>query len=555
MEKTLQARLVLEAGDGEPTELELEPGDAISMGRSRDNTIVLRDEHASRLHARIFFLEGQWHVQDFSLNGTLVNNERITQKSPLQHGQEIRIGNVRLRFNLQDPMASSQFRLSTSTNIRERNTTNAPSTARLHLDETAILCHFMTGAVAQTDPWALVRSALQLALNQSNCYVAGFLSPDAAEPRPKLVLPESAGIDPSMSRQLTRRVQRDGKTAWLGTNLTDSRPSDSMREVTDALCVPVRGDGKVLGMLHLYQKGQFFSERSVRFTEALAEFLGGCLQRLHTERKLQLQAAFLRTHPLIVDELVGDSAAMVNLRQQIAHAATQPFPILVRGEPGVGTELIAWNLHLQSARADGPLVAVPCLGIAPTLLEAEIFGKRQNSRSPDVPACCCTKADEGTLFFDEITALPPECQQRLFRLIEEKCFRPLGGLNEIPLDARVIAATQCDLQTAIGDGQFRPNLYQRLSTITIDVPPLRAHLEDIPYLVQYFLDKLAMESRKDVTLTDAAMKKLRKYSWPGNMRQLRAELESAVLRSTGAVIDEEHVLQGCERLLVSRTSR
>src|SRR5262249_17722486 len=154
-----------------------------------------------------------------------------------------------------------------------------------------------------------------------------------------------------------------------------SRPSDNMREVTDALCVPVRGDGKVIGMLHAYQKGQFFSERDVRFLEAMADFLGGCLNRLQAERKLQLQSEFLRTHPLIVDELVGDSAAMVELREVIAHAATQPLPILIRGEPGVGVELVAWSLHQQSARADGPLVAVPCLDIAPAQLEEELFGK------------------------------------------------------------------------------------------------------------------------------------------------------------------------------------
>ncbi|HEV3143127.1 MAG TPA: sigma 54-interacting transcriptional regulator [Gemmataceae bacterium] len=545
------ARLVLEAGDGAPDEVELSTNEPVSMGRSRDNTIVLRDEHASRLHARIHFSDGRWQIQDFGLNGTFVNGERIHKQALLEHGQEIRIGKVRLRFQLPDGATSSQFRGLAPSSLHDRPSFTAPSTSRLQVDETAILCNFMAGAAGVSDAATLLRSALQLALNQSCSYVAGYLSPDAAEPHPKVVVPDTAGIDLSLSRQLTRKVQRDGKTVWLGTNISESRPADSMREVTDAVCVPVRTRDKILGMVHVYKKGQFFAERDVRFLEAMAEFLGGCLQQLHVQRRLQVQTAFLRTHPLIVDELIGDSAAMVGLRQQIADIAPQPLPVLIRGEPGVGVEVVAWNLHQQSVRADGPLVAVPCQDAAPGLLEADLFGNRAGSTG-EALSCFSACADEGSLFLDEVAILSPECQHRLYRLLEEKRFRPQSSPIEIPSDTRLIAATQYELSDAVDQGLFHKALFESLSVLTVDVPPLRTHLEDIPYLVQYFLDKLAARSRKVMSLSDAAIHKLHCYSWPGNTQQLRAELEGAVLRSTRDVLDEDDLLQGCERFLVAK---
>jgi two-component system response regulator HydG len=198
------------------------------------------------------------------------------------------------------------------------------------------------------------------------------------------------------------------------------------------------------------------------------------------------------------------------------------------------------------------LVAVPCQDIAPAMLETDLFGKRTGAANEAI-TCHSAFADEGSLFLDEVAILSLECQHRLQRMLAEKRFRPLGGLNELPCDTRLIAATQYDLAEAVSLGRFQKDLYENLGVLTIEVPPLRTHLEDIPYLVQYFLDKLAVRSRKLITLTDAAMRKLRSYSWPGNTRQLRAELEGAVLRTTREMIDDGDLLQGCERLLVSRT--
>src|SRR6266568_2163407 len=185
----MKARLTIEEGDARPEQLDLEPNQAASMGRSRDNTVVLRSEHASRLHAKVLFEEGRWQVQDFSLNGTLVNGSRVQQRADLEHGQEIRIGEIRLRFTLDDHTPSTQaLRLST---VERKEWTSGPSsTTRLHASDMSVLCAFMAAHVGCRDPQTLLREALALLLTQSAARTTGYLSPDAADPLPKAVQPE-----------------------------------------------------------------------------------------------------------------------------------------------------------------------------------------------------------------------------------------------------------------------------------------------------------------------------------------------------------------------------
>ena len=539
----MRARLTIEAGDARPSELDLEPNDSASLGRSRDNTVVLRSEHASRLHAKVFFENGRWYVRDFSLNGTLVNGERIPQQAELDHGNEIRIGDIRVRFTLKDAAPSTQTSAAGSSSYLSA----APTAPRLQLADASVLSAFMGEQVGESDPHVLVRQVLILLHGQTGSYVTGFLTADANEPLRKAVYPESAGIDVAMSRHMTRKVQRDGRTVWLGTDMTDTRPTDSLKEVTDAAAVPVRFGADVLGILHAYKKGEFYAERDIRFMEAAAEFLAGCLSGLRVSRRQEAEIARLRSHPPEAEELIGDSAAMVKLRQQIAQAAPQPFPVLIRGEPGVGVALVAANLHRYSQRGTAPLVAVACTASAPALLEGELFGNRS---STELRPGLIQAADDGTLFLDEIAALPLDCQGRLVRLLEEKLYKPVGATAEISSDVRLVAATQFDLEASVAKGQFRKTLFERLSTQVIDMPPLRAHLEDVPFLVQYFLDRLSLEGRGELTVSDAAMRKLASYIWPGNLRQLRAELEVAALRSGRDVIDEGDVLVGCEKFLI-----
>src|SRR5439155_3707336 len=261
----------------------------------------------------------------------------------------------------------------------------------------------------------------------------------------------------------------------------------------------------------------------VRFIEAVAGFLAHGLEIHRTRRRLEAENSRLRTHTPAADELIGESTAVTTLRQQIYRAAPQSFTVLVHGESGAGKELVALALHRNSRRSGGPLVVVNCAAIAPTLLEAELFGYRKGAFSGadrDYPGMF-QQADDGTLFLDEVGDLSADCQAKLLRVIETKRFKPLVTTTEVKTDVRVIAATNRDLDKDVKAGRFRSDLYFRLKVVTIPVPPLRDHAEDVPALVNYFLPKLAAECRKQVTVTPAALKKLQGYSWPGNVRQLR----------------------------------
>jgi DNA-binding NtrC family response regulator len=534
----MQARLTLESGDAQPPACDLDPDRPATLGRSRDNTIVLRDEHASRVHARIQFEDGRWRLRDLGLNGTRVNGERVRQETALAHGHEIRIGDVCFRFTTPGSVTVADPAGPITPPMPAAPEGGASSTLDLKPDELTALCAFMTGAVEEADPRELIRRALEAVLQQTAATVTGFLSLDPQDPLAKLVLPEQAKVDVPLSRQLTRRVEGEGRTVWLGTGLADSRPTDSLTPFTDAICLPVKASGPALGALHVYRSNHAFRERDVRFCEALVGYLAHGLEVLRARRTLEAENSRLRGHLPAADELVGDSPELKALRVRIAKAAVSPATVLVTGESGTGKELVAVALHRRSGRA-GPFVAVNCAAIARDLLEAELFGRCKGAYTGsdrDQPGLF-QQADEGTLFLDEVGELSPECQAKLLRVIETKGFRPVGATAEVRADVRIVAATHRDLEREVAGGRFRQDLFFRLKVVTIPVPPLREHAADIPYLIQFFLDKLEVECRRKVRLTDAAVRKLAAYSWPGNVRQLRAVLENAVVMADAEELD------------------
>jgi two-component system, NtrC family, response regulator HydG len=368
--------------------------------------------------------------------------------------------------------------------------------------------------------------------------VCGFLSLDPQDPLPKIVLPELAHVDFHLSRELTQRVQREGRSVWLNDRNVETPDSDSLLSFRDALCVPLRTGEAPLGAVHVYKVGKVFTERELRFCEVLAGYLVNGLRVLRSRRTLEAENSRLRGHAPTDDELIGTSPPLQQMRQHIARVAPGSSTVLITGESGVGKELVALALHRQSPRRDGPLVIVNCAAIAATMPEGELFGhcKGTFTGADQDRAGYFQQADEGTLFLDEIGELSPECQAKLLRVIEGKGFRPVGGTAEVRPDVRVLAATHRNLEALAREGRFRQDLVFRLG-IPIKVPPLRDHADDIPDLVNHFLPKLSLEYRRPVRLTARALARLQACPWPGNVRQLRAVLEHAVAMSDSAVLD------------------
>ena len=544
----MRASLVIEAGEGEPRVFPLPPDRTVTVGRHRNNLIVLHDEHASRWHAELFHEEGRWFIRDFgALNGTRVNGEPIVREAPLENGQTIGIGKTSLRFTVE----AGTDCVPTTPVLPSHVTAEEPPPRPSELDQTVLrkdeltaLCQFMAEAVRQTDPRALIQLALEIVHGQAGATVAGFLSLDPDDPLPKMVLPKLARVDIHLSRQLTQQVQKEGRTVWLGSQPGPSNASESLLAFTDAICIPLHAGEIPLGAMHIYVSGKRFSDREKRFCEVLVGHLANSLHLLRVHRTLKAENSRLRIHSPVADQLIGNSPAMQKLRQRIARLAVHSSTVLILGESGVGKELVAQALHHQSPRRHGPLVGVNCAVIAPTLLESELFGHCKGAFSGavgDHPGLF-QQADEGALFLDEVGELSLECQAKLLRVIEGKGFRRVGGTADIQVDVRAIAATHRDLQALVQAGRFRPDLFFRLQGLQIHVPPLREHLEDMGDLVHYFLKKLALEWGRHVRLTPAALERLQEYPWPGNVRQLRSVLENAVALSETDTIEPEDLV-------------
>ena len=254
--------------------------------------------------------------------------------------------------------------------------------------------------------------------------------------------------------------------------------------------------------------------------------------------------------------LVGSGEPMRRVHDLIAQVATTKTNVLVTGESGTGKELVARGIHDLSERRDKPFIAVNCGAIPENLLESELFGHVRGAFTGAVsnkPGLVET-ADGGTLFLDEIGELPQSLQVKILRLIQEKTLRRVGGNNDQRVDVRIVAATNRDLQAEAQAGRFREDLYYRLNVIQILLPPLRDRMEDVPLLVQHFLEKYRRELGKQVTnLSAAAMEKILAHPFPGNVRELENLIERAVALARGPVLDVD-VLPGSvlERSLSAR---
>jgi DNA-binding NtrC family response regulator len=239
-------------------------------------------------------------------------------------------------------------------------------------------------------------------------------------------------------------------------------------------------------------------------------------------------------------DLIGGSSRIRAVYDLIARAAPSRATVLIQGESGTGKELVARALHRRSARADKPFVTVNSGNLPPDLLESNLFGHVKGAFTGAVfpKKGLFEIADKGTIFFDEIGNVPLETQAKLLRVIQEREFMRLGGVDTIKVDVRIIAATNADLKALTKEGRFREDLFYRLNVILVKLPALRERKDDIPILVQHFLDKFTEESRKPLlVLTPAAMDRLMAYDWPGNIRELENVIERAVVLCGDREID------------------
>jgi two-component system response regulator AtoC len=243
--------------------------------------------------------------------------------------------------------------------------------------------------------------------------------------------------------------------------------------------------------------------------------------------------------PAISKTMIGHSPAMQHVYKMIGQVATSDATVLVRGESGTGKELVVNAVHHNSARAQGPLIKVNCASIPETLLESELFGHEKGAFTNALfrRVGRFEEANRGTLFLDEVGELAPALQSKLLRAIQERTIERLGSNSTVPVDFRLVTATSRDLERAVNEGSFREDLYYRLNVVTITLPPLRERRQDIPALVQYFLNR----NGSRVSITGPALAMLCDHHWPGNVRELENVVERSVVLTRSGVITEDEI--------------
>ncbi len=277
-------------------------------------------------------------------------------------------------------------------------------------------------------------------------------------------------------------------------------------------------------------------------TEEVVQCVSRALEQRRLTRRLYALEQQVNKDPR--DVIVGRSAAMQQVYKMIGRVAGSSSTVLVTGESGTGKELVAQVLHQSSPRADGPFVAVNCAALPETLLESELFGHEKGAFTGAMVQRKgrFEQAHKGTLFLDEIGEISQGTQKKLLRVLQERTFERVGGNAAVKVDVRVITATNRDLQHEAEQGTFRDDLYYRLNVINIHMPALHDRTDDIPLLVNHFLNKHRLRGGQPPRLTEAAMKALNEFAWPGNVRQLENTIERAVVLAQGGLISPEHLL-------------
>src|SRR5579864_9000323 len=336
------------------------------------------------------------------------------------------------------------------------------------------------------------------------------------------------------------RVTRDGVDlvlldVWLpGIDGLETLKRLRERQV-DAEIVLISGHGNIESAVRAIKMGAFdFVEKPLSLEKTVLVVRNALHQRRLEQENRALRAKVDRAHTM-----VGESYAMRQLREQVAMAAPTNGRVLIYGENGTGKELVARTIHQLSRRRNSVFVEVNCAAIPEELIESELFGHVRGAFTGAVAdrRGKFEAADGGTIFLDEIGDMSVKTQAKVLRVLQEQTLEAVGGTARIKVDARVIAATNKDLQTEIRAGHFREDLYFRLNVIPIFVPPLRDRREDIPLLAEHFMGELAREyGRRVKSFDEAAMSAIQRYAWPGNVRELRNVIERLMIMVPGESI-------------------
>ncbi len=569
------AYLVICREDGFGDVFPLTAGERYTLGRANTNHIVLKDEVCSREHAEVYFADGRWRLRDLnSLNGTRINEDRLDSEWELSPRDEIKLGRTCLVFvddieQLPDmPFVPAppesvtikkrlrQTRFLTPVPPTNNGATVAeepPETRRGLTRDLALLYRMALDMGAANTYGELVRIVLAGLLEAVHADSGAILTMKEGG---NLELTEHQHRDPNehgylrVSHFLSNEVLTS-REAILAEDV-DQHPAlnqrDSIQQVGahSLIGAPILYQDQILGLIHLYclSPTRTLDTDDLEFVLAVARQLGVAAHNVLRQDSLTAENKVLRDQLRVETELVGHSPVLNKVQTQIGLVARTNATVLIRGESGVGKELVARGIHYSSPRKEGPFVCLNCAALPESLLESELFGHEKGAftGATEKKIGKFEAAHHGTLFLDEIGEMNPSSQAKLLRVLEGHPFERIGGHTPIRVDVRVVAATNQPLEKALQEGTFRRDLFFRLQVVEITVPPLRERRSDIRVLAEHFLKRFIRETgRKIHGFTAAAMKKLEEYNWPGNVRELRNVVERAVALGMGPMLDASDI--------------
>lgn len=504
-----KAYLVAMSGPHAGTVFTLTQGVMVA-GRVSEAEICLQDTQVSRKHAQFSTDLGETKVKDLeSTNGTLVNGKKISKEEPISDGDEIQIGDTIFRFSIHNPIDGNKLGLNNHGYFETRLIEELDRAARYKRNVSILMIGPKLEAKELKEKIDDLSQRYPTVVNYLQNVIRGMdLLAHYGKYELELLLPETNKEQAViLAERITQEAKFD-KDVAISVGVTsfpeDGKTADILIEKSRKALLIAR-DKK--------------SDRVVQITE--------------DARRLMLSGT---------KEIIVRSEKMKELFDLVERIAKSTITVLIQGETGVGKEVVAEAIHSKSDRANKPLVCLNCAALTETLLESELFGHEKGSftGADQTKIGLFETANGGTIFLDEIGEMPQKTQAKLLRVLQAKKIMRVGSNKEIDTDVRVVAATNRKLEEQVEKKLFREDLFYRLNAATITIPPLRERKEEIPYLATTFVKQCCDENglpKKE--LTPEALDVLMKYSWPGNIRELRNTIERSVVISEGETIFKE----------------
>ena len=544
--------------------------DLMSIGREPSNQISLLDSLVSRRHCVIRREDQGFLIEDLdSRNSTFVNNVPVKERL-LADGDQIRIGKSTLvfqGFTKDDADGKASLKLDTAPTpggptliLRKQDAIYLQPSQRQALRATErtvrdlnVLLNFSKSLNSVHGLAALQQEVLKAVLEISPADRAALLLTEEGTEGFASVIGWDRRLGPNQPVKVSQTILKQVIEEHLAVLSNDVPSDETFREVESlltphvsaVLAVPLEVQDKLLGALYLdtSSQGAGFDSELLQLVTALGNVAALAIENAHHLERLGNENRRLQQELNIEHNMIGESQRMREVYQFVSRVAARESTVLIQGESGTGKELVARAIHSNSGRANRPFVAINCAAIVDTLLESELFGHEKGAFTGAVgqKKGKLEMAEGGTVFLDEVGELAAPLQAKLLRVLQEREFERVGGARPIKLDIRLITATNRDLNEASRAGTFRLDLYYRLNVVSVDLPPLRERVEDIPLLAAYFTSRYSEKvNRRVAGISPKARACLLRYPWPGNVRELENAIERAVvLGSTELILPED----------------